>query len=219
MSATSPRGPPWTPTHLATGHTPWHPPPRAQEPDQDQQPGPAQPTTSQPPQPGTTHTGATTPGPPHTGTTPARPPHTGTTTPGPGQPGHKTTREEVLANIEARVQQMSQDTRAQQPSQPRAAREAPTGTDLSRTARLRETSFPHPPTTAARTPPAQPQADPRPSRTGQQPRTDGPGQPGHKTTPEEILADIKARVAQAAQPPTPHQTPTRNHRRNRGLGR
>ncbi len=235
MSATSPRGPPWTPTHLATGHTPWHPPPRAQEPDQDQQPGPAQPTTSQPPQPGTTHTGATTPGPPHTGTTPARPPHTGTTparpphtgttTPGPGQPGHKTTREEVLANIKARVQQMSQDTRAQQPSQPRAAREAPTGTDLSRTARLREASFPHPPTTAARVPPAQPQADRPPqagtTRTG--PTTDRPsrtGQPPRPLTREEVLARITTQATQTTQqPPTPRQTPTRNRKHNRGLGR
>ncbi|WP_164860042.1 polymorphic toxin type 15 domain-containing protein [Actinomyces wuliandei] len=222
VSATSPRGPPWTPAHvaatIAAGHPPWHPPPaRAQEPVLSAttrpgagQPGPGQPTTSQPPQPGTTHTGATTPG----------PPHTGTTTPG---PGHKTTREEVLANIKARVQQMSQDTRAQQPSQPRAAREAPTGTDLSRTARLREAT--HPPTTAARVPPAQPQADRPPqagtTRTG--PTTDRPsrtGQPPRPLTREEVLARITTQATQTTQqPPTPRQTPTRNRKHNRGLGR
>ncbi len=199
-SATSPRAPPWTPTYLAatiaTGHDPWHPPARAQEPAPS---ATTQPGTGQPHQPDRPGPATGQPGPTHTGATPA----------GPGQPGHKTTREEVLANIKARVAQA-----ARQGNQPRAAREAPAGADLSRTARLREASFPHSPTAAVRTPPAQPQAGPRPSRAGQ---------PGHKTTPEEILADIKARVAQAAQqptqPPTPHQTPTRNHRRNRGLGR
>ncbi len=171
VSATSPRGPPWTPptspppspqaTHPGT-HPPrgrshharvtsdgitWHPPAQGQEPAPSAttrpgagQPGPGQPTTSQPspgpPRPSPTRTGATTAGPPQT-------------------------------------------------AQPRAG---------------------------------------QPPQTGATPA--GPGQPGHKITPEEILADIKARVAQAtqrtqqpAQPPTPHQTPTRKHRRNRGLGR
>ncbi|WP_182911302.1 polymorphic toxin type 15 domain-containing protein [Actinomyces sp. 2119] len=199
--ATSPRGPPWTPTHLAstiaTGHTPWHPPPpRAPQPGPDQ-PGaephqPGQPATTRP---GPTRVGAATAGPPQTG----QPPQADR----PGQPPRPLTREEVLARITAATQQAAQDRPG-----------TPTGT--ARTTRLREASFPHPPTTAARTPP--PQAQPQ---TG--PTTDRPsraGQPGHKITPEEVLADIKARAARMTQePPTPRQTPTRKHRRNRGLGR
>ncbi|WP_182911340.1 polymorphic toxin type 15 domain-containing protein [Actinomyces sp. 2119] len=196
--ATSPRGPPWTPAHvaatIATGHPPWHPPTRAQEPAPS---ATTRPGAGQPHQPGQPGPATTQPGPTRTGATPA----------GPGQPGHKITREEVLADIEARVAQP-----ARQGNQPRAAREAPAGTGPARTASLREASFPHPPTTAARTPPAQAQP-----QTGQQPQA---GRPGHKITPEEVLADVKARAARITQePPTPRQTPTRKHRRNHGLGR
>ncbi len=121
-ATTSPRGPPWTPAHvaatIAAGHPPWHPPPRGQDPGQDQpgagQPGPGQPTTSQPspepPRPGPTRTGATTAGPPQTGQ-PSRA----------GRPGHKITPEEILADIEARIAQ-----RTQQPAQARTPRQAPT---------------------------------------------------------------------------------------------
>ncbi|AYD89919.1 hypothetical protein D5R93_07575 [Actinomyces lilanjuaniae] len=175
VSATSPRGPPWTPTHLAstiaTGHPPWHPPTRAQEPapsattrpgaGQPHQPG--QPTTSQPspgpPRPGPTRTSATTPRPPQADR--------------PGQPGHNITREEVLADIASHVVQA-----ARQGNQPRTAREAPTGTDPAHTVSLREASFPHPPTAAVRVPPAQAQPQAGPT-TGEPPRTD---RPPHRTT-------------------------------------
>ncbi|WP_257495129.1 polymorphic toxin type 15 domain-containing protein, partial [Actinomyces wuliandei] len=237
VSATSPRGPPWTPTHLAatiaTGHTPWHPPPaRAQEPDQAQepvlsattQPGAGQPhqpdrpgpaTTQpspEPPRPGPTRTGATTPGPPHTGTTTPGPPQAGATTAGPGQPPRPLTREEVLANIASHVAQAArQGDQPHTPRQARAAREAPAG--AARAARLREASFPHPPTAAVRVPPAQPQAGT--TRTGP-----APGQPSRPLTREEVLARITAQAAQQpTQPRTPRQTPTRNRRRNHGLGR
>ncbi len=213
VSATSPRGPPWTPAHvaatLAADRDPWDPPPRGQEPGQDRpgagqphQPGRAGPATGQPgPTTGEppTRTGATPAGPLQTGQPdrPGQPPQAD----GPGQPGHKITREEVLADIAAQV---AQDTRGR--------RGAPAG--AARAASLREASFPHPPTAAVRTPPV---------REGAPPRTNRPGQPGHKITPEEILADIKAHAAQTAQQPaqarTPRQTPTRRRRRNRGLGR
>ncbi|RJF40886.1 hypothetical protein D4740_10105 [Actinomyces sp. 2119] len=209
VSATSPRGPPWTPAHVAStiaaGHAPWHPPTRAQEPAPS---ATTRPGAGQPHQPGQPGPATTPPGPARTAATTAGPPQTGATPAGPGQPGHKITREEVLADIEARVAQA-----ARQGNQPRAAREALAGTGPARTASLREASFPHPPTTAVRTPPAQPQP-----QTG--PRLSRAGRPGHKITPEEVLADIKARAARITQePPTPRQTPIRKHRRNRGLGR
>ncbi|WP_127841471.1 polymorphic toxin type 15 domain-containing protein [Actinomyces wuliandei] len=134
MSATSPRGPPWTPTHvaatLATDRAPWDPPPAQAQP-----------------------------------ATPAR------------------------------------------------SKEAPAGADLSRTARLRErtarlrqASFPHPPTTAARTPPAQPQAG-QPPQTGATPAR--PDQPPRPLTREEVLARITTQATQTAPHPTPdpHQKP------------
>ncbi len=205
VSATSPRGPPWIPAHvaatLATGHTPWNTPPPAQD-----QPDRAGPATGQP---GSTRTGTATAGPPQTGATrQPGPTHTGATTAGPpqtGQPDHKITREEVLARIT---------------TQARAAREAPAGADPARLASLREASFSHPPTAAVRTPPVREGAPPPTGGPGQPSR---PGQPGHKITPEEVLADIEARIAQRTQQPTqprtPRQTPTRNRKRNRGLGR
>ncbi|AYD89887.1 hypothetical protein D5R93_07360 [Actinomyces lilanjuaniae] len=80
--ATSPRGPPWTPAHvaatIATGHPPWHPPP-AQEPapsattrpgaGQPHQPGQPGPATTQP---GPTRTAATTAGRPRRASRPRR---------------------------------------------------------------------------------------------------------------------------------------------------
>ncbi|AYD89747.1 hypothetical protein D5R93_06265 [Actinomyces lilanjuaniae] len=74
-------------------------------------------------------------------------------------------------------------------------REAPTGTDLARTTRLREASFPHPPTTV-RTPPAQAQPQAGPT-------TDRPPRP---LTREEVLARITAAAQQPTQPP-PHARP------------
>ncbi|WP_162933922.1 polymorphic toxin type 15 domain-containing protein [Actinomyces lilanjuaniae] len=54
VSATSPRGPPWTPAHVAStiaaGHPPWHPAPRGRSPVRTS-PGPGSPTSQASPAP------------------------------------------------------------------------------------------------------------------------------------------------------------------------
>ncbi len=117
VSATSPRGPPWTPSHvaatIATGHDPWHPPPaqeqrhgqtrqdtRGQQPGQDQ---PGAPTGADPSRT-TSLREASFPHPP-TAAVRVPPPQT-------GQPSRPLTREEVLARITTQ--------------QPRTPRQTPT---------------------------------------------------------------------------------------------
>ncbi|WP_180342394.1 polymorphic toxin type 15 domain-containing protein [Actinomyces wuliandei] len=116
-SATSPRAPPWTPSHvaatIATGHDPWHPPPaqeqrhgqtrqdtRGQQPGQDQ---PGAPTGADPSRT-TSLREASFPHPP-TAAVRVPPPQT-------GQPSRPLTREEVLARITTQ--------------QPRTPRQTPT---------------------------------------------------------------------------------------------
>ncbi|WP_162933822.1 polymorphic toxin type 15 domain-containing protein [Actinomyces lilanjuaniae] len=214
VSATSPRGPPWTPAHvaatLAAGHPPWHPPPaqeqghgqtrqdtRGQQPGQDQ---PGAPTGADPART-TSLREASFPHPP-TAAVRVPPPQTGQPpqTDRPGQPSRPLTREEVLARITARVQQPSQPRTTRQP---RAAREAPAGTGPARTASLREASFPHPPTTAARTPPAQAQPQTGPA-TGQPSRA---GRPGHKITPRRSWPTSRPEPPRGPSSPPPHARP------------
>ncbi len=167
VSATSPRGPPWTPAHvaatIAAGHPPWHPPAQGQE----------------------------SPRPCHVGRD-----HLAPTRPGAGARalGHDPARGRAAGTRPAHHQPA---VAGATPARPHPHRRHHSGTAPDGPAPCRPAAPDgrHP----GRTGPAGPQDHPR----GDPGRHQGPCRPSHPEDPA----------------PTPHQTPTRKHRRNRGLGR